>query len=151
MVEADPTESSERELAVGLTFLVGQPIATVLDSFRSAVDMKADRQLRSASAIHGTADDFAALDLPSDEAKRYLKAGPGDALNLSQAEIDAFHALASAGGDLKANVERHKSLLLTDIGRTGQRHQRHRPHERAADCESRLTNYRRPPWRRRHS
>jgi hypothetical protein len=113
MLEADPTESSERELAVGLTFLVGQPIAVVLDSFRAAVDMRADRQLRAAFVIHGTTEDFAALDMPPDEAKRYLAAAPGDALNLSPAEIAALHALASAGGDPKANAERQlKSLLL---------------------------------------
>ena len=35
MVESDPKESSERELAVGLTFLVQQPIGNVLEAFRS--------------------------------------------------------------------------------------------------------------------
>ncbi len=45
MVESDPKESSERELAVGLTFLVQQPIANVLEAFRSTADMKADHQL----------------------------------------------------------------------------------------------------------
>ena len=58
MVESDPTESSERELAVGLTFLVQQPIANVLEAFRSAVDLKADRQLRAAVVMHGAPKRF---------------------------------------------------------------------------------------------
>src|SRR5512135_2333626 len=68
MVESDPTESSERELAVGLTFLVQQPIGTVLEAFRSALDMKADHQLLASAVLHGSLDDFANLALPSDEA-----------------------------------------------------------------------------------
>src|SRR5258708_7564579 len=71
MVESDPTESSERELAVGLTFLVQQPVANILEAFRSAVDMKADRQLRASVVLHGSADDLANLGLQADEAKRY--------------------------------------------------------------------------------
>ena len=97
MVEADPTESSERELTVGLTFLVQQPIATVLEAFRSAVDLKADPQLLAAAVIRGSPDDFPNLTLPSDEARRYLEARPGDTLNLSLDEIRAFDALRRRG------------------------------------------------------
>ena len=118
MVESELTDSSERELAVGLTFIVLQPIGTVLEQFRSAVDMKADRQLLASAAIHGSLDDFANLALQADEAKRYLAAHPGDALNLSLEEIQAFHALASAGGDPKSNVERQLKVALFDRYRT---------------------------------
>jgi hypothetical protein len=117
MVESDPTESSDDELAVGFTFLVQQPIANVLEAFRSALDMKADRQLVSAVVIRGTADDFARLVLQpagAAEAKRYLAARPGDTLNLSLDEIEAFHALASAGGDPMSSVERQLRRLLFD-------------------------------------
>ena len=37
MVETDPAASSDRELAVGLTFLILQPITSVLEAFRSAL------------------------------------------------------------------------------------------------------------------
>jgi len=87
MVESDPTESSDRELAVGLTFLVQQPIASVLEAFRSAVDMKADLQLLASAVIRGSPVDFATPALQLDEAKRYVAARPGDALNLSLDEI----------------------------------------------------------------
>ncbi len=113
MVESDPTESSERELAVGLTFIVQQPIASVFDAFRSAVDMKADGQLRASMAIRNSADDIANLALPPDEAQRYLAARPGDTLNLSPDEIQAFRALAPTSGDPTSTVERQlKQVLL---------------------------------------
>lgn len=114
MVASAPTESSERELAVGLTFLVQQPIANVVEAFRSAVDLQADHQLLASIVIRGSPDDFANLALQSDEAKRYLAARPGDALNLSLDEIQAFHALASADGDSRSNVERQLKRVLFD-------------------------------------
>jgi len=114
IVESEPAGSSERELAVGLTFLVQQPVGSVLDGFRSAIDLKADSQLSGSAVIRGSLDDFASVSLPADEAKRYLAAAPGDALNLSLDEIQAFHALASAGGDPTANVERQLRRSLFD-------------------------------------
>jgi hypothetical protein len=114
MVESEPTASSERELAVGLTFLVQQPVPNLLEAFLSAVDMKADPQLMASVVIRGSPDDFADLVLPSDEANRYLAARPGDALNLSPDEIQAFHALATAGGDPRSNVERQLKSMLFD-------------------------------------
>ena len=114
IVESDPAESSERELAVGLTFLVQQPAASLMDAFRSAVDMKADRQLSAFAVIRGSPDDLASLALPADEAKRYLAARPGDELNLSPDEIRVFHALASAPGDPESNVERQLKRSLFD-------------------------------------
>ncbi len=112
MVESDPTQSSDRELAVGLTFLVPQPITAVLEGFRSAVDLKADRHLRALVVIRDSPDDFTQLELPPDEAKRYLAARPGDALNLSADEIRAFHALASGSGDATAAVQQQLTSVL---------------------------------------
>jgi hypothetical protein len=40
MVHSDPQESSDRELGVGLTFLVQQPLAEALKAFRTVVDLK---------------------------------------------------------------------------------------------------------------
>ena len=117
MVHSDPKESSEREMAVGLTFLVQQPVAEVLQAFRTAVEFKADPQLSASVPIRGagTPADFASLVLEPDgvaEAKRYLAANPGDTLNLSAGEIRAFKALASAGGDAKPQVEEQLKRLL---------------------------------------
>ena len=107
MVESDPTESSDHELAVGLTLLIQQPIANVLEGFRSALDMRADRQLVDAVALHGAPDDFARLVRQPNgaaESQRYLAARPGDTLNLSLDEIQAFHAPASSLVFLEATV-----------------------------------------------
>ena len=117
MVHSDPHESSEREMAVGLTFLVEQPVAEVLKAHRALVDLKEDPQLSTSVPIHGhgTLADFASLVLePKGEAesKRYLAASPGDTLNLSADEIQAFNALAAAGGDPKAKVEEQLKRLL---------------------------------------
>ena len=46
------------------------------------------------------------------EADRYLAASPGDTLNLSAGEIQAFNALASAGDDPKPQVEEQLKRLL---------------------------------------
>ena len=106
MVHSDPRESSDREMGVGLTFLVQQPLAEVVNAIRAAVDLKADPQLAASVLIRspGTPADFASLVLEpggAAEATRYLTASPGDTLNLSAEEIQAFKALASSGGDPK--------------------------------------------------
>jgi hypothetical protein len=118
MVHDEPEESSERELAVGLAFLVQQPPTEVLKAFLSELDLRSDPKLAASVAIvgPGTPEDFAGLVLQpngSAEAMRYLSASPGEALNLSPEEIRAFNALASAGGDPKTEVEgRLKRLML---------------------------------------
>ena len=114
IVESTPAASTERELAVGLTFLVQQPVGSVLGAFRAAADLKADNQLSAWAVIRGSLDDFASLTLPSDEAKRYLAARPGDTLNLSAGEIEAFDALASAAGDATSSAERQLKRSLFD-------------------------------------
>jgi len=116
MVHSGPRETSEREMAVGLTFLVQQPLPEVLKAFRAGADLKADRQVTASGLIRsGTLADFAGLEVEPDgarEARRYLAAHPGDELNLSPDEIAAFNALA-AGGDPKAQVEEQlKASLL---------------------------------------
>jgi hypothetical protein len=104
ILHSDPQESSDRELGVGLTFLVQQPPAEVLKVFRTVVDLKADPHLSASVEIRGpgTPADFASLVLEpggAAEANRYLAASPGDTLNLSADEIQAFNALASARDD----------------------------------------------------
>jgi len=117
MVHSDPQESSDRELAVGITFLVRQPLAEVLQAFRMAVDLKAAPQLSTAVVVRGPGKpaDFASLVLEpgkAAETNRYLAARPGDTLNLSADEIRAFNALASDGGDPKPQVEEQLKRVL---------------------------------------
>jgi len=117
IVKSDPRESSDREIAVGLAFLVQRRPAEVLEAFREAIDLKADPQLSASVPIRGPGalGDFDSLALEPDgavEAKRYITAGPGDTLNLSSREIQEFTALA-ASADPKSGVEAQlKQLLL---------------------------------------
>src|SRR5262249_61219396 len=117
MVHSDPKESSEREMAAGLTYLVQQPLPEVLTAFRATVDLKADPHLSASVPIRGagTPADFASVGLEPDgaeEAQRYLEARPGDTLNLSADDIQAFNALAAAPGDPKAKVEEQLRRML---------------------------------------
>jgi hypothetical protein len=63
ILHSDPQESSDRELGVGLTFLVQRPPAEVLKVFRTVVDLKADPHLSASVEIRGpgTHADFASL------------------------------------------------------------------------------------------
>ena len=117
VLESDPTESSDRELAVGLTFLVKQPPAAIAKSFRKAVDLKADSRLVASIPLRGAGvlTDFESLVLEPDgaaEAKRYLRARPGDTLNLSPDEIHAFNALAAADRPVGRVEDQLKQMLL---------------------------------------
>lgn len=117
LVHSDPKESSEREMAVGLTFLVHQTPAQVVTAFRATIDLKANPQLSTSVPIGGagTAADFASLVLEPQgaaEAQRYRTAGPGDTLNLSPEEIKAFNALTTAADGAKLQVEAQLKLLL---------------------------------------
>jgi hypothetical protein len=118
VLEADPAESSERELAIGLTFLVKHPPATVAKNFRRAVDLKEDSQLAASTSLRGPGAlvDFETLVLEPDgaaEARRYVDARPGETLNLSPDEIRAFNALAATDGPPGPQVEGQlKQMLL---------------------------------------
>ena len=110
ILESDPAESSERELAVGFTFLVRQPPKSLAKAIRKMVDAKSDPHLATSVRIRGAGslDDFSGLVLKPHgkaEAKRYLTASPGETLNLSADEIRSFTAMASTGGAPVTNVE----------------------------------------------
>ena len=118
VLEADPKESSDRELAVGLTFLVKQPPATIAKAFRKAVDLKEDSHLAASIRLRGAGalTDFETLVLEPDgaaEARRYVGARAGETLNLSPDEIRAFNALASADDRPVGRVQDQlKQMLL---------------------------------------
>jgi hypothetical protein len=103
-------DSSERELAIRMAFLVRQPTSAVVDNFFAQADLSADPDVTAWGRIDGpgTLEDFAKLSLtPNTDAsvKSYLAAEPGSTLNLSQEEIAAFHRLGSRGGEPRAPVE----------------------------------------------
>jgi hypothetical protein len=111
IVVSTPPPASARELAVGLTFFVPRPLREVLAAFWSAVDMRADWQLRAIGVLRGSRDDFASVVVPPAEARRYVTVRPGDAVNLSSDEIGTFNALATAGG-AAATTEALRGVLF---------------------------------------
>jgi hypothetical protein len=102
MVETTPTDRSDRELAIGMVFLVPAPLPQVIQGFYRGGDLTVDSHVVALHEVSGsgTLADFEALRLTrhgADEAQRYLAAAPGQTLNLSTAEIAAFRGLAGAG------------------------------------------------------
>ena len=101
MVETSPTDRSDRELAMGMVFLVRAPVTRVVQAFQRGADLKSDPHVAALHEVRGegTLADFEDLRLAphgSAEAQRYLTATPGQTLNLSAAEIAAFRALGTA-------------------------------------------------------
>ncbi len=102
MVETTPTDRSDRELAIGMVFLVRAPTTQVVQGFLRGGELKPDPRVAALHEVSGsgTLADFEDLRLTPHgvaEAQRYLTAAPGQTLNLSTAEIAAFRALGAAG------------------------------------------------------
>lgn len=101
IVDTTPSDRSDRELAIGMVFLVRAPLTQVVQAFQRANDLKADPHVTTLHELNGagTLADFEDLHLTPRgvaEAQRYLAAAPGQTLNLSTAEIAAFRALGAA-------------------------------------------------------
>jgi hypothetical protein len=117
LVNTTTKETSDRELAAVMVFLVKAPVQTLVASFKAGPNSRNDPQVQSATEINGegTLDDFKAVVLQpggEKEAQRYLSAEPGDTLNLSTTEIAGFTALKSAGGAGQPQVEDAARRLL---------------------------------------
>jgi len=117
MVQTTIKETSERELAAAMAFLVKAPVATLVSAFEVGKGFANDPQIQAATEIRGdgTIEDFKAVVLQpgsDSEAQRYRKAAPGDVLNLSPGEIAAFTALD--GGTTLQPVEDELRRLLLD-------------------------------------
>jgi len=110
-VNADVPSVSDRDLSFGIAFLVKTPPAALAKQAMSGNLVTADAQVQSWGEIKGAGSpaDFDKLKITADEAKTLAAAKPGEALNLSAAEIAAF---AGAGGKPDAILEGLKKMLL---------------------------------------
>jgi hypothetical protein len=102
-------EGSDRELALGAVLLVPKVPENLVPLWREAVVFKLVGAVKAFGEIPDKAKvgDFAEVKLQpngEEEANRYLKAEPGDTLNLDSKEISAFQALKAKGGG-QAEVE----------------------------------------------
>ena len=117
VVHGSRSELSERDLAVGFVLFAKAPPATLAQGFRRADDLANDPSIVASHRIArvGAANDLASLQLRprgADEAKRYLAAQPGDTLNLSDAELAAFHGLGAAATQDAVTAQLRKLLLV---------------------------------------
>ena len=102
LVKTTTKETSERELAAVMVFLVKAPVQKLLTSLKGGPSSRNDPQVQAVTEIsaEGTFVDpkTVALQPGGDkETQRYLSAEPGDTLNLSTGEIASFAALKGAG------------------------------------------------------
>lgn len=112
----EPT--SERELAMAIAFLVHEPPVDLIEDVKKDLVSSVDPDAISHGMISGAGspEDFKGITFGADakkQTKTFLKAKPGEDLNLSNAEIDDFKALAKKGADTAAVEDQLRKLLLT--------------------------------------
>jgi len=111
-VRTSPRPTSDRELTVGLAFLVKVPPKKLVEELRDGLLFSIDPNSKTHGALDGDGSlaQLAGLAASAAQLKAYANAKPGDALNLSAPEIDAFQALS---GQPSARVEEQirQSLL----------------------------------------
>ena len=102
IVEWTASEGSDRELSLGMAFLVKTKAQSIVKLFREGAAFKMSSMIKVYGRIEGdgTPADFARVKLEPNgkkEAQRYLDAKPGGELNLDAKEIADFRALKAAG------------------------------------------------------
>jgi len=95
---ASREQTSDRELAITMAFLIKEPPSDLIAMFEKAHQYDIDKSATAHGELHGDGSlaDLQGLHLKPDAdaaAKRYADASPGTDLNLSAAEIAEFRAL----------------------------------------------------------
>jgi len=109
-------EGTDRELALGMAFLVKTKPKELADIYRQGLGFQKVAVITAHGQIHGdgSLEDFAGVTLqpnPEKEAKRYLEAKPGTELNLNAKEIEAFRALKAGSEEGAVPVQKVEQLL----------------------------------------
>jgi len=116
IVDWSPSEGSDRELALGMVFLVKAKMEDLAEMYRKAMALRDVSVITAHGTLtgEGTMEDLARVALQPNaekEAKRYLNAEPGEELNLDAKEMEAFRALKSAGKDEAVPVKKVEELI----------------------------------------
>jgi len=116
IVDWSAGEGSDRELALGMAFLVKAKPEDLAKMYREASILKMVSVITAHGRLtgEGSMADLAGVALQPNaekEARRYLNAQPGDELNLDTKEIAAFRALKSAGKDGAVPVKEVETLI----------------------------------------
>ena len=119
IVDWTASEGSDRELALGMAFLVKSKPEHLEEMYREALVLKQVSVITANGTLtgEGTMADLAGVKLQPNgekEARRYLNAEPGDELNLDAKEIAAFQAL-KAGGDADAVPVQKVEALIRQV------------------------------------
>ena len=120
IVDWKASEGSDRELALGMVFLVKAKPKDLLEDYRQALVLKEVSVITAHGKLtgEGTMAELAGVKLQPNgekEAKRYLNVEPGSELNLDAKEMAAFQAL-KAGGDADAvPVEKVEALIRQEL------------------------------------
>jgi len=97
-VTGDVSAASDNDLAVSIAFIVKTSPADLSEQIIAGHTIDTDPQVRASGEFtgDGTLTDLARLQISDDTAQAFVNARPGEALNLSTAEIGAFNALRGA-------------------------------------------------------
>jgi hypothetical protein len=117
LVNTTTKETSDRELAVVMLFLVKAPVQKLITFFEVGSGFRNDPNVQWSAEINGegTLDDFKGVVIQpngAQETDRYLNAAPGDRLNLSPAEIASFQALKGSDAGQPQVEEALRRMLL---------------------------------------
>lgn len=116
IVDWTASEGSDRELALGMAFLVKGKPENLYEMYREALVLKQVSVITASGTLtaEGTMANLAGVKLQPNgekEARRYLNAEPGDELNLDTKEIAAFQALKAGGDADRVPVEKVEGLV----------------------------------------
>jgi hypothetical protein len=109
--------TSDREITAAMAFLVTTPPSKLIEQARHDVLLHTDPNTIASGKVHAkeSAADFEGVTLTPNAKQRaalYLAAKPGDELNLSAAEIEAFGALKEKSGEAGAVLKQVRKSLL---------------------------------------
>ncbi len=116
IVDWSPSEGSDRELALGMAFLVNTKPEDLEKLYKEAIILKEVSVITAHGRLtgEGTMADLAGVKLQPNaekEAGRYLNVEPGDKLNLDANEMAAFQALKSTHKSDEVPVKEVEDLV----------------------------------------
>ncbi|MDD1622027.1 MAG: hypothetical protein LUQ11_11150 [Methylococcaceae bacterium] len=123
IVSYDVSETSQKELAIGVAMILPVALPQIVDYIKSGNLNAAESDIIASGMLTDNADlnsfkKFAFTDKQIDEAKAFLEAEPGDEFNLSKAEFDSLKTLQAGLKDaddkarLKAANQKYREMLL---------------------------------------
>lgn len=123
IVGYDVSETSQKELAIGVAMILPVPLAQIVDYIKKGTLNAGESDIIASGALGDNAGvdsfkKFLFTDKQIDEAKAFLEAEAGDEFNLSRAELDSLTSQQAGLADadnktlLKAANQKYREFLL---------------------------------------